>query len=49
MAVPSIPLREGAAHWLEDKPSAAWRKGAVDAIARDGRREALLHKSSEIR
>ncbi|KAF1009998.1 MAG: hypothetical protein E5299_01791 [Burkholderia gladioli] len=37
-AVPSIPPREGAAHWPADKSGAAWRNGAVDAIARDGRR-----------
>ncbi|KAF1013601.1 MAG: IS5 family transposase [Burkholderia sp.] len=38
-AVPSIPPREGAAHWPADTPGPAWRNGAVDAIARDGRRE----------
>ncbi|KAF1003249.1 MAG: IS5 family transposase ISBam3 [Burkholderia gladioli] len=38
-AIPSIPPREGAAHWPADMPGAAWRNGAVDAIARDGRRE----------
>ncbi|KAF1010337.1 MAG: hypothetical protein E5299_01700 [Burkholderia gladioli] len=37
--VPSISLREGAAHWPADTPGAAWRNGAVDAIARDGCRE----------
>ncbi|KAF1018175.1 MAG: IS5 family transposase ISBam3 [Burkholderia gladioli] len=38
-AIPSIPPHEGAAHWPADMPRAAWRNGAVDAIARDGRRE----------
>ncbi|MEX3592277.1 MAG: IS5 family transposase [Burkholderia sp.] len=38
-AIPSIPPREGAVHWPADMPGAAWRNGAVDAIARDGRRE----------
>ncbi|KAF1012891.1 MAG: hypothetical protein E5299_01046 [Burkholderia gladioli] len=39
-AIPSMPPpREGAAHWPADTPDAAWRNGAVDAIARDGRRE----------
>ncbi|MEX3591859.1 MAG: IS5 family transposase, partial [Burkholderia sp.] len=37
-AIPSIPPREGAVHWPADMPGAAWRNGAVDAIARDGRR-----------
>ncbi|KAF1017890.1 MAG: IS5 family transposase ISBam3 [Burkholderia gladioli] len=36
-AIPSIPSREGAAHWLADTPGAAWRNGAVDALSRDGR------------
>ncbi|XDJ35182.1 MAG: IS5 family transposase [Burkholderia sp.] len=38
-AIPAIPPREGAVHWPADMPGAAWRNGAVDAIARDGRRE----------
>ncbi|MEX3592920.1 MAG: IS5 family transposase, partial [Burkholderia sp.] len=38
-AIPSIPPREGAVHWLADMPGAVRRNGAVDAIARDGRRE----------
>ncbi|UQN69453.1 IS5 family transposase [Burkholderia multivorans] len=38
-AVPSIPPREGAAHWPANTPGAAWRNSAVDAIARVGRRE----------
>lgn len=38
-AVPSIPPRDGAAHWPANTPGAAWRNDAVDAIARDGRRE----------
>ncbi|MEX3592019.1 MAG: IS5 family transposase, partial [Burkholderia sp.] len=38
-AIPSIPPREGAAHWPADMPGAAWRNGAVDAIARAGHRE----------
>ncbi|MEX3592002.1 MAG: IS5 family transposase [Burkholderia sp.] len=38
-AISSIPPREGAAHGLADMPGAAWRNGAVDAIACDGRRE----------
>ncbi|KAF1016729.1 MAG: IS5 family transposase ISBam3 [Burkholderia gladioli] len=38
-AIPSIPPREGPAHWLADIPGAAWRNGVVDAIARDGRPE----------
>ncbi|KAF1009816.1 MAG: IS5 family transposase ISBam3 [Burkholderia gladioli] len=38
-AIPSIPPSEGSAHWPADMPGAAWRNGAVDAIARDGRRE----------
>ncbi|XDJ35121.1 MAG: IS5 family transposase [Burkholderia sp.] len=42
-AIPSIPPREGAAHWPADMPGAAWRNGAVDAIARDGRREWKQH------
>ncbi|XDJ35685.1 MAG: hypothetical protein V3Q69_02240 [Burkholderia sp.] len=29
----------GTTHWPADTPGAAWRNGAVDAIARDGRRE----------
>ncbi|KAF1014339.1 MAG: hypothetical protein E5299_00826 [Burkholderia gladioli] len=42
-AIPSIPPREGGAHWPADLPGAAWRNGAVDAIARDGRREWKPH------
>ncbi|MEX3592385.1 MAG: IS5 family transposase [Burkholderia sp.] len=42
-AIPSIPPREGAAHWPADMPGAAWRNGAVDAIARDGCREWKQH------
>ncbi|KAF1016698.1 MAG: IS5 family transposase [Burkholderia sp.] len=38
-AIPSIPPRAGAAHLPADMPGAAWRNGAVDAIARDGHRE----------
>lgn len=38
-AMPSIPPREGAAHWPTHTPGAAWRNDAIDAIARDGRRE----------
>ncbi|KAF1013610.1 MAG: IS5 family transposase ISBam3 [Burkholderia gladioli] len=38
-AVPSLPPREGAAHWPADTPGAAWCNSAVDAIARDGRQE----------
>ncbi|KAF1015430.1 MAG: IS5 family transposase ISBam3 [Burkholderia gladioli] len=38
-AILAIPLPEGAAHWPADMPGAALRSGAVDAIARDGRRE----------
>lgn len=38
-AAPSIPPREGAAHWPVNEPGAMWRNEAVDAIARDGRRE----------
>ncbi|MEX3593066.1 MAG: IS5 family transposase, partial [Burkholderia sp.] len=39
-AIPSIPPREGAP-FIGQRicPGAAWRNGAVDAIARDGRRE----------
>ncbi|XDJ35988.1 MAG: IS5 family transposase [Burkholderia sp.] len=42
-AIPSMPPREGAAHWPADMPGAAWRNGTVDAIARDGRREWKQH------
>lgn len=38
-ATPSIAPREGAAHWPTHTPGATWRNDAVDAIARDGRRE----------
>ncbi|WP_069352788.1 IS5 family transposase [Burkholderia cenocepacia] len=38
-AAPSIPPREGAAHWPVNTPGATWRNDAVDAIARVGRRE----------
>lgn len=38
-ARPSIPPREGAAHWPVNTPGATWRNDAVDAIARVGRRE----------
>lgn len=38
-AVPSIPPREGAAHWPTHTPGATWRNEAVDSIARIGRRE----------
>lgn len=38
-AIPSIPPRDGAAHWRTTVPDAAWRNETVDAIARVGRRE----------
>ncbi|KVW29246.1 transposase [Burkholderia ubonensis] len=38
-AVPSIPPRDGAAHWPANTPGATWRNVAVDMIARDGRRK----------
>ncbi|VWC52837.1 transposase [Burkholderia lata] len=38
-ATPSIPPREGAAHWPENTSGATWLNDAVDAIARLGRRE----------
>lgn len=38
-AMLTIPPREGAAHWPPNTPGATWRNDAVDAIARDGRRE----------
>lgn len=38
-ATPSIPPREGAAHWPANTAGATWRNDAVDAIARLGRRE----------
>ncbi|WP_217591286.1 IS5 family transposase [Burkholderia sp. GbtcB21] len=38
-AMPSIPPREGAAHWSANTSGATWRNDAVDAIARAGRRE----------
>ncbi|WP_321793981.1 IS5 family transposase [Burkholderia pyrrocinia] len=36
---PSIPPREGAMPWPETTPGAAWRNAAIDAIAKNGRRE----------
>ena len=38
-ATPSIPPREGAAHWPANTSGATWRNDAVDGIARLGRRE----------
>jgi len=38
-ATPSIPPREGAAHWTANTSGATWRNDTVDAIARLGRRE----------
>lgn len=38
-ATPSIPPREGAAHWSANTPGATWRNDAVDAITCLGRRE----------
>lgn len=38
-AIPSIPPRDGAAHWKASVPGAVWRNEAVDTIARLGRRE----------
>ncbi len=38
-ATPSIPPREGAAHWPTNTPGATWRDDAVGAIARLSRRE----------
>ncbi|WP_175743852.1 IS5 family transposase, partial [Burkholderia ambifaria] len=38
-ATPSIPPREGAAHWPANTFGATWRNDAVDAITRLGRRE----------
>ncbi len=38
-AKPNIPPRDGAVHWKASVPGAAWRNGAVDTIARLGRRD----------
>lgn len=38
-ATPSIPPREGAAHWPASTPGARWRNDTVDVIAQVGRRE----------
>jgi hypothetical protein len=38
-ATPSIPPRDGANHWSQRTPGAAWRNDAIDVIAQSSRRD----------